>query len=102
VSIELLAEAAEELRDYAALLDERQAGLGDKFVAEIEAALERIEGAPEGFPLLESIESGVPFRRLHVKRYRHLIVYVIDEGRPLVVAISHAHRDPSAWLGRWP
>ena len=48
--LELHPEARAELRIAALWYDERRAGLGDEFIAEVSAAFDRIRGAPESYP----------------------------------------------------
>jgi plasmid stabilization system protein ParE len=92
--------AVEEYLRYADFLDERRAGHGREFLLEIRSALQRIEDAPESFPLLETVEAGRPYRRVHVKRFQHLVVYEIVDGEPFVVTVSHGHRNPRHWFDR--
>jgi len=51
VRLELHPEARTELRRAALWYDERRSGLGDEFVAEVSAALDRIADVPESYPL---------------------------------------------------
>jgi hypothetical protein len=56
VRLELHPEARAELRSAALWYEERHSGLGDEFIAEVSAALDRIGDAPESYahePLCE-------------------------------------------------
>ena len=48
--LELHPEARAELRSAALWYDEQRPGLGDEFIAEVSAALDRIGDAPESYP----------------------------------------------------
>ena len=48
--LELHPEARSELRSAALWYDERRPGLGDEFIAEVSATLDRIGDAPESYP----------------------------------------------------
>ena len=48
--LELHPEAQAELRKAALWYDERRPGLGDEFIAEVSATLDRIGEAPEAYP----------------------------------------------------
>jgi toxin ParE1/3/4 len=50
VRLDLHPEARAELRSAALLYDERRPGLGDEFIAEVSATLDRIADAPESYP----------------------------------------------------
>ena len=49
--LELHPEARAEFRRAALWYDERRSGLGDEFVAEVSAALDRIADVSESYPL---------------------------------------------------
>jgi len=50
VRLELHPEAQTELRSAALWYDERRPGLGDEFISEVSAILDRIGDAPESYP----------------------------------------------------
>jgi hypothetical protein len=79
--------------------EERVAGLGDRFLAEVEAALARIDEMPLLGPpwLHRRIPEGV--RRMFVRLFPYPAVYLV-EPRIVVVAIAHTHRRPGYWVPR--
>jgi hypothetical protein len=50
VRLELHPEARAELRSAAIWYDERRPGLGDEFISEISASLDRVRDVPESYP----------------------------------------------------
>lgn len=63
-------EANEELVGTALWYEERQPGLGDDFLDEVEDALRRIEAEPERWPKIRSEN-----RKLNLRRFPYALVY---------------------------
>lgn len=76
-------------------LEQRQAGLGDRFVARVREVLERVEAMPEMFGLVWQ-----DVRAARLKQFRHVIYYVVFPDRAEVLAVIHGSRDASAWQSR--
>jgi plasmid stabilization system protein ParE len=101
VRLELHPDARAELRSAALWYDEQRAGLGDSFVAEVAAALERVHDAPETYPVWPGTRVEDPkIRRATVQRFPYVIAFEKHEGHSLVLAIAHAKRRPLYWLSR--
>ncbi|WP_437716736.1 type II toxin-antitoxin system RelE/ParE family toxin [Sorangium sp. So ce448] len=86
-----LAEAEEAVVWYA----ERDSRVAGAFVAELEAALERIAEAPGRWP---AHQHGT--QRVRLARFPYLVVYRDEPERVLVVAVAHAKRRPGYWRKR--
>jgi len=70
-------------------------GLGDAFLIEVLSATDRIARFPEAWrPLSEGI------RRCRLSRFPYGLIYTIDEGDILVLAVAHLHRRPDYWRDR--
>ena len=65
-------EANEELVDAALWYEERQPGLGDDFLDEVEHALRRIKAEPERWPKIRREN-----RQLNFRRFSYVLVYVL-------------------------
>ena len=76
-------------------LEQTQAGLGDRFVAQVREVLERIESMLELFGLLWQ-----DVRAVRLRKFRHVIYYVVFADRVEVLAVWHGARDASAWQSR--
>ena len=79
--LELHPEAQAELRSAALWYDERRPGLGDEFIAEVSAFLDRVRDAPESCPAC-------------------VIAFERHEHHVLVLAVAHAKRRPLYWFTR--
>lgn len=79
------------------------AGLGGEFLAELRRAFNRLRRDPHGAAgaaLLESYTGPHEIRRLLLKRFPYLVIYTDVAGETLVVAVTHARREPFYWLDR--
>jgi toxin ParE1/3/4 len=101
VRLELHPEARAELRRAALWYDERRPGLGDEFIAEVSAALDRIGNAPESYPAWPATRARNPLiRKTTVQRFPYVIAFEKHERHLLVLAVAHAKRRPLYWLTR--
>ena len=98
--VELHPEASAELRAAAVWYDERRAGLGEDFVAEVSTTLNRIAHAPSSFPLWPNVTGAAPVRRVSVQRFPYVIAFELHAGSAFVLAVAHAKRRPLYWLTR--
>jgi len=76
-------------------LEVLQAGLGDRFIAQLRDVLERIESMPEMYGLVYQ-----DVRAARLRKFRHLVYYVVFADRVEVLAVIHGSRDTSAWQTR--
>ncbi len=88
-------EAEVELAAEAAYYEERAAGLGERFIREIEAAVELARTYPE---------IGSPYRygtrRVFARRFPFAVVYQELATELIVLAIAPFPRKPGYWRGR--
>ena len=99
--LEFHPEARAELRSAALWYDERRPGLGDDFIAEIAAALERVGDAPESCPIWPgTYAEDLVVRKATVQRFPYVIAFEEHERHVLVLAVAHAKRRPLYWLTR--
>jgi hypothetical protein len=96
---EILVAASAEMAEAAAWYDEPVAGLGERFLLEVEAAFARIDEKPlTGSPWKHRrLPEGV--RRMFVRSFPYSSVYIV-EPRVIVVALAHARRRPGYWVNR--
>ena len=76
-------------------LEQARAGLGDRFVARVREVLERIEAMPEMYGLVWK-----DVRAARLRKFRHVVYYVVFADRVEVLAVLHGARDVSAWQSR--
>ena len=99
--LELHPEARAELRSAALWYDERRPGLGDEFISEVSAALDRIGDAPESYPPWPRTRVASPMiRKATIQRFPYVIAFEEHEQHLLVLAVAHAKRRPLYWLAR--
>lgn len=90
-----LGKASRELEAAASYYNSQQPGLGQKFLAEVRRARDRIVLLPKAAP---EIRGGVRRRSIH--RFPYHVIYRLDSDQILVIAIAHKRRRPDFWLGR--
>jgi plasmid stabilization system protein ParE len=90
--------AREEAEAAVRWYNERVAGLGDDFRAELTAAVERVGEEPLVWP----ISQYDPRTRRHLlSRFPYSLVYVVRfDGEVTVAAVAHAKRKPGYWRNR--
>ncbi len=93
--IDFRPEAEREMRSAFVWYEAQQPGLGEAFVSAVESALETISTFPQAAP---TVHRNV--RRHLLKRFPHSILYLVERGRIVVVAVYHGRRDPGGWKGR--
>jgi plasmid stabilization system protein ParE len=76
-------------------LEQSQGGLGDRFVARVREVLARIESMPEMYGLVWQ-----DVRAARLRKFRHLVYYVVFAERVEVLAVMHGARDAAAWQSR--
>jgi toxin ParE1/3/4 len=90
-----LEEADAEFQENIRYYDEQVAGLGDKFIADVEAAITSIRTYPQ---------SGAPVSRNLRKRvlrvFKHNIFYVSTPEDIVIVAVAPHARRPGYWRNR--
>ena len=95
MKIRFLEPARIELDDAIAWYESEQEGLGKRFLKEIQFALKRTVVFPESCAF---IAPGL--RRCMTRRFPYLLIYGIEDGTIIVVAVAHMHREPMYWQSR--
>jgi toxin ParE2 len=95
VNVRVIEIAQQELDEAVSYYNGQVAGLGDAFLLEVVAAIERIRRFPEGWhPLGENV------RRCRLHRFPYGLIYQPDRNEVIIVAVAHSHRRPSYWRNR--
>lgn len=82
-------------RDVAAAVEHYEgaaAGLGLRFVDELEKTLHRILAQPRAWMLLSG-----RLRRCRMRRFPYGVIYSIEGEIVLIAAVFHLHRRPEDW-----
>ena len=93
--IRLAAEA--DVTEAGQWYNERQLGLGEKFVREVDQAIVRILENPFAFPVILRRHE---VRRVLTKRFPYRIFFSLKDDAVVVHAVLHGHRDDRHWKDR--
>jgi plasmid stabilization system protein ParE len=88
-------EIASEIKASYHWYQDQAAGLGDDFIAELEAAYDVITEFPQTWPKFQK-----GFRRYLLTRFPFSIIYKDANESICVVAVMHNSRKPGYWLSR--
>jgi len=84
-----------DIQQIHAELEAQAPGLGDKFLDRLQETLDRIETVPELYA-----EVWMTVRAARLRRFRHVVYYVVRAGRVEVIAVMHGSRSSLAWQSR--
>ncbi len=84
-----------EYQEAVAYYDEQSRVVGDKFIAEVEEAIDLIRYYGLAWPKVTK-----NLRRYVLKRFPYMMLYKIYKDRIVIFAIAHQHRHPSYYLKR--
>ena len=88
-------EALTEFRAAAVYYEKQQRGLGSRFMDAVESAIARMTEAPTSGRIIED-----DVRRYLTKVFPYAVLYSIEDGYILIVAVMHCHREPGYWRKR--
>ena len=87
--------ARDELEEVTTHYEEQKEGLGEEFAQEVEKTIQRIVDFPEAWTQLAP-----DVRRCRTNRFPYGLVYTVQEGEILIVAVMHLRRKPGYWKDR--
>jgi hypothetical protein len=93
-------EARLEYIEALLLLEEQRIGYGEKFEAEVEAVLKRIEEFPKSASLLKGFPTEIEARAFPLRTFRYSLMVVLEGDTAVVYAVAHQHRMPGYWKRR--
>jgi toxin ParE1/3/4 len=88
-------EAEKEFQEAVEYFERYKPGLGYDFSIEMRKAIQNILGFPNAWPI---IFKGV--RRCLIKRFPYGVLYSLDHGNILILAVMHLSRHPDYWKER--
>jgi toxin ParE2 len=100
VTLRILAEAEVEIDAARQYLDAQSSELGGRFLDELADTLDAIASRPLSFANVETLPPDQPYRRALLATFRYAVVFEVLDSEIVVVAVAHASREPSYWLGR--
>ena len=95
MSVRFLDIAEAELDDAIRWYHAQAPGLGDAFLVEVLTAADRIARYPKAWH-----ELGDGVRRCRFTRFPYGLIYSVQEGTVIVLAVAHLHRKPDYWRDR--
>ncbi|MCG5535754.1 type II toxin-antitoxin system RelE/ParE family toxin [Ectothiorhodospira mobilis] len=95
MSFRLHPEAERELHEAVHYYEGIEPGLGYDLSVEIYSAIQRAVAYPQAWPVLDD-----EIRRALVRRFPYGVLYSVEEGTLLVVAVMNLHREPGYWKDR--
>jgi len=94
-------EAQEEFLAAIDWYEEREPGLGGRFLTAVEGALQKIQQAPETYPVVPGTSrASSTARRRRLEDFPYAIVYLVRPDEVRVLAIAHGRRRPGYWKKR--
>ena len=85
-------EAEADLAEAFEWYEDRKAGLGHEFLAEIQVALRSIAEQPTRHPILYRNA-----RRILTRRFPYKVYFIVEDERVEVLGVAHVRRDPQTW-----
>ncbi len=97
MNLVLRPEAAQELLDAQAWYEAQVPGLGFEFARIADAAIVSALRNPLGYQCIEG-----EFRRILLRRFPYMLIYLPSQNELLVVSCFHQRRDPGSWFSKPP
>jgi plasmid stabilization system protein ParE len=97
-----LPDAGTELDTAADWYEARQPGLGDDFLAEAQASVQRMSLNPQLYGRVRGCPRGRDIRVGAIDRYPYTLVYEIASGEIVILAVRHDRSNSRAWRARLP
>ena len=76
-------------------LEQLKSGLGSRYVARVREVLAHIEAMPMLYGVVWQ-----DVRAARLRKFQHVVYYVVFVDRVEILAVVHGVRDPSAWRSR--
>ena len=92
--------ARRDLKKDARWYEQREVGLGHRFLSEVRRALQRIVSDPESLPKEESARWRRKIRRCPVEIFPYQVIFEIRSEGLVVLAVAHGARQPAYWKRR--
>jgi toxin ParE1/3/4 len=100
VKIRTLSAAEDELVEGALWYEDRQDGLGERFIDEYQDAILRILSGPASYARLETTRSRRNLRRCFLQRFPYYVAYELFTDEIVILAVAHTKRRPNYWIRR--
>ena len=95
MNIILIPPSDKELEEAIDYYNDQMLGLGEQFYNAFLSSVAYISIAPDVWRKV-----GKNTRRINIKRFPYLILYVLDGNNILITCIAHQHRNPTYYTNR--
>ena len=99
MTFRLLPEADAELARAASYFELERRGLGETFLGEFEKAIERLREYHHIGPVAV-VANTVEYRELLIDRFPYRLIYAVEHGEVIIVAVAHQRRRSEYWRNR--
>jgi plasmid stabilization system protein ParE len=97
VEIVMTPEAEQDLSEAYDWYEQRRVGLGEDFLARVDAVIQGISRLPEFHPIVHE-----NYRRAVVRKFPYVVFYEYAGGKVTVYCVFHTSQDPDKWRQRLP
>jgi len=87
--------ARQDLEAAASWYEDRREALGSEFIDEFLLCVDRIEGNPDSYPLVDA-----EVRRALLRRFPYAIYYSVEPTHIQILGILHCNQHPDSWRSR--
>jgi plasmid stabilization system protein ParE len=94
-SLDIHPSALAELKSAISWYLEQNEATANKFVAEVDRAIDLILGSPRRWPTGE-----LQTRKFVLQRFPYAVIYREKQAEVKILAIAHGHRQPGYWKDR--
>ncbi|MFW8601594.1 type II toxin-antitoxin system RelE/ParE family toxin [Desulfobacterota bacterium M19] len=95
MNIIVIPPADKELEEAIDYYNDQMTGLGEQFYNSFLDTTNYISQTPDAWKRI-----GTNTRRINIKRFPYLILYVLDGQDILITCVAHQHRNPTYYLER--
>ncbi len=88
-------EAEEEFWSAADYYDDQEEGLGERFVANIQATVAKISANPSMPRCFDE-----DCRKVKAESFPYVVIYYVEEEQVKIVSVMHSSRRPGYWKDR--
>ncbi len=92
--------AKAEVKRIRAYLDRQVPGLGSRFAADLQDALDQIAHDSLRFRNVETLPDKHDFRRALLSVFRYSVIYKTTPKEVVVLAVPHGSQRPNYWVNR--
>ena len=97
MKVRFVHEARQEFLDAVLYYEEAEPGLGRRFSAELDRAVQHLRDHPETYRM-----RGTSHRRINLKTFPYYLPFIIRGKTVWVLAVAHESRCPRYWISRRP